>query len=133
ARALRACPGRGARRPRGSPRRHAGADTPLSVSESLLGQTLLGARLRDLRSVLHYLRSRGDFDPARLALWGDSFAPPNPEGRDLAVPLEVDPFPARAEPLGGLLALLGALFEEDIRAVSIHGGLVSSLSVLERP
>src|SRR5262249_36282449 len=52
---------------------------------------------------------------------------------DLAVPLEVDPFPARAEPLGGLLALLGALFEEDIRAVSIHGGLGSYLSVLESP
>ena len=45
----------------------------------------------------------------RIALWGDSFAPANPKDRPLAVPLEADPFPDLAEPLGGLLALFGCL------------------------
>jgi hypothetical protein len=48
--------------------------------------------------------------------------------------LEVDPFPSQAEPLGGLLALLAALFsEEEIRAVTIRGGLLGYLSLLESP
>src|SRR5206468_3635026 len=49
----------------------------VSSTEWMLGQTLLGSRLRDLRSVLRYLRSRSDLDAHRLALWGDSFAPTN--------------------------------------------------------
>jgi hypothetical protein len=40
---------------------------------------------------------------------------------DLAVPLDVDPFPHLAEPLGGLLACFGALFEDDDRAVYVRG------------
>lgn len=36
----------------------------------MLGQTLLGDRLRDLRSVLRYLRGRTDLDAGRLDLWG---------------------------------------------------------------
>ena len=35
-----------------------------------------------------------------------------------------------SEPLGGLLALLGGLFEDDIRAVSVSGGLNDYQSVL---
>jgi cephalosporin-C deacetylase-like acetyl esterase len=114
-------------------RRHGGASTSLSATEWLLGQTLVGARLRDLRSVLRYLRTRADVAPGRVALWGDSLAPPNPTDRNLAVPLEVDPFPDQAEPLGELLALFGALYEDDIRVVSIRGGLVSYHSLLQSP
>ena len=84
-----------------------GASTAVSAAEWMLGQTLVGSRLRDVRSVLRYLRTRADLDAGRVALWGDSFAPPNPEGRVLAVPLDADPFPHLAEPLGGLLALFG--------------------------
>jgi hypothetical protein len=125
--------GTGETSPRGGSRRPRGAMTSLSATEWLLGQTLVGSRLRDLRSVLRYLRARADLDPGRLALWGDSFAPTNPEDFDPAVPLDADPFPNHAEPLGGLLALLGALFEDGVRAVSVRGGLTGYESLLRGP
>ena len=37
----------------------------------------------------------------------------------------------QAEPLGGLLAILGGLFDESVRAVAVRGGLSSYLSILE--
>jgi hypothetical protein len=99
----------------------------------MLGQTLPGARLRDLRSVLRHLRQRPDLDAGRIALWGDALIPANPSDRDWKVPHGVAGRPATAEPLGGLLALLGGLFEEEIRAVLVHGGLGSYLSALDGP
>ena len=83
--------------------------------------------------MLGHLRSRGDLDVRRVALWGDSFSPPNPKGRNLAVPLGVDEFPDLAEPLGGLLALFGGLFEDGVRAVSVRGGLTGYHSLLQSP
>jgi hypothetical protein len=80
--------GTGETRPADVSRLYSGARTTLAASEGLLGQTLLGSQLRDVRSVLRHLRSRGDLDARRVALWGDSCLPPNPNGRDLAVPLE---------------------------------------------
>jgi hypothetical protein len=125
--------GTGETRPAGDSRRHSGSSTSLSATEALLGQTLLGSRLRDVRSALRYLRGRGDLDARRLALWGDSLAPTNPKDRNLAVPLEVDPYPDFAEPLGGLLALFGALFEDGVRAVSVRGGLTGYEALLHSP
>jgi len=95
-----------------------GEGTSIASTELMLGQTLLGARLRDLRSVLSYLRTRHDLK-GRFALWGDSPTPPNLEGfpETLADPLGDEPMPAPSEPLGGLLSLFGALFEEDVCAV----------------
>jgi hypothetical protein len=96
------------------------------------GQTLVGSRLRDVRSVLRYLRTRADLDAGRVALWGDSFAPANPRGvRALAVPLDADPFPHQAEPLGGLMALFTARFEDDVRAVYVRRGLTGFASLLQ--
>jgi hypothetical protein len=57
----------------------------------------------------------------------------NPEGRTLAVPLDADPFPHQAEPLGGLLALYTALFEDSVRAVYVRGGLTGFESLLQSP
>jgi dienelactone hydrolase len=125
--------GTGETQPRDGSRRHDGALTTLSAAEWMLGQTLVGSRLRDVRSVLGYLRHRADVDATRIAVWGDSFAPANPADRDLAVPLDADPFPHQAEPLGGLLALLGGLFEDDIRAVAIRGALTGFDSLLQGP
>ncbi len=107
--------------------------TGLASTEQMVGATLLGERLRDLRAVLRYLRSRRDVDGRKLALWGDSFAAPNPEDRETAVPWDADPLPGQSEPLGGLLALFGALFEDDVQAVCARGGLVGCASLLESP
>jgi cephalosporin-C deacetylase-like acetyl esterase len=125
--------GTGETRPRDSSRGRSAAITSISATEWVLGQTLVGSRLRDLRSVVRYLRSRADIDPGRVALWGDSFSGPNPAEGNLAVPLDADPFPQIAEPLGGLLALFGALFEDGIRAIDVQGGLSSFDSLLHSP
>jgi hypothetical protein len=117
----------------GDGRGRGSAATAHASSEWMLGQTLLGARLRDVRAVLRYLRGRDDVDARRLALWGKSFASVNPPERNLAVPHEVEPAPNLAEPLGGLLALFGALFEDDLRAVCIDGGLAGYQTVLQSP
>ncbi len=105
--------------------------TSIAATELMLGRTLVGLRVRDLRSVIRYLKTRADLDPKRLALWGDSFAVPNPPDRRFEMPLEVDGQPAPAEPMGGLVALFGALYEEDVRAVAIRGGLASLRSLLD--
>ena len=106
--------------------------TSLSSSELMLGQTLLGARVRDVRSVLRYLKSRSDVDAKRIALWGDSFAKPNAREANLAVPLDATQ-PQLAEPLGGLAALFTALLEDDIQAVAVRGSLVSFHTLLDSP
>jgi cephalosporin-C deacetylase-like acetyl esterase len=105
-------------------------DTNLSVHVQLFGETLLGQRLRDLRSVLAYLRTREEIDARRLALWGNSFTSPNRPDTDFRVPRRVESGPRQPEPLGGLLALLGGVFEDDVRAVYIAGGLADYHSVL---
>jgi dienelactone hydrolase len=110
--------------------RRSGA-TSLSSSELMLGGTMLGAQLRDLRSVLAWLRTRADLDARNVSVWGDSLAPPNPPDTDFHIPRDDDnALPKSPEPLGGLLALLAALYEDDVRAVYVHGGLVGFESVL---
>jgi hypothetical protein len=54
-------------------------------------------------------------DATRIGLWGDSFAPLNEP--DFTDPLLGEGNAQLAEPAGGLLALLGAVFEPDVRAV----------------
>jgi len=103
--------------------------TSISATELMLGQTLLGSRLRDLRSVLRYLRTRSEVDVQRIALWGDSFAPTNPP--NFSDPLiDESESPHQSEPLGGLLALFGALYEENICAVVARRTLAGYQSVL---
>lgn len=101
-----------------------------SVHVQLFDETLLGQRLRDLRSVLAYLRTRDDIDSKRVTLWGDSFAPVNTAKTNFKVPHGVDGWPTHAEPLGGLLGLLGGLFEDDVHAVYLSGGLAGYHAVL---
>ncbi len=106
--------------------------TAVSQHELMLDQTLLGSRLRDLRAVIAYLKTRNEL-AQEVTLWGDSFAATNSPDRDLKVPLDVDKLPAHAEPLGGLLALLGGLHEDSVRAIYVRGGLSSYQSLLDSP
>ena len=117
----------------GSERGRTSGDTSRSSTELMLGRTMLGARLRDLRSVLAYLRDREEIDGKRMALWGDSFAPTNPPTTQFAVPHDAEGRLKQSEPLGALLALLGALYEEDVRCVYGHGGLARFRSILDSP
>jgi cephalosporin-C deacetylase-like acetyl esterase len=105
--------------------------TAQSSSLLMLGETQLGGQLRDVRSVLAWLRSRDDLDATRVAVWGDSPTVANGPETNFLVPRDSDDdLPAQAEPLGGLLALLVALYEEPVRAVYARGGLVTFRSVL---
>lgn len=120
--------GTGETRPEGT-RQYQSEATAISATEWMLGQTLLGSRLRDLRSVLRYLAERSDINGSRVALWGESFAPTNPAG--FADPLIGEGAAAQqSEPLGGLLALFGALYDDGVRAVAARGLLAGYLSVL---
>jgi hypothetical protein len=110
-------------------------DTGPAMREFDLAGSLLGSRLKDLRTVLSYLRNRSDIDGARMAVWGESFTPPNPANLYLdEIEYEAGPQIQRnAEPLGALLALLAGLYEDDVRAVLARGGLTAYLSVVEHP
>lgn len=117
----------------GDDRDRRSAATSISSSEWMLGQSLLGNRLRDLRSVLSHLRTRADLDTERVAIWGDSFARVNAPETKLMVPHTSSNRPAQSEPLGGLLTMLATLFEDDVRAAYIHGGLSDYHSALDLP
>ena len=123
--------GTGASSPAGSREMRSEA-TSLSATELMLGGTLLGARLRDLRTVFVALREIAEVDATRVALWGDSFAPVNPP--DYTEPLIGEGrAPHASEPLGGLLALFGALFEDDVRAVVARGIFPGFQALLRAP
>ena len=105
-----------------------------AVNEQMLGETLVGRRLKDLRTVLAYLEQRPDLDASRLALWGESLMPVNdaqlvPD--ELAL-WQVGPqIQQQGEPLGGLLAVLGALYDPNVGAIAVRNGLVSYASILD--
>jgi hypothetical protein len=105
-----------------------------AATEFMLGKTLLGARLKDLRSVLAYVAARPDCRGRKLALWGDSFAPANPPrfALDELIGWQIGPeIEYQAEPLGALLALLGGLYEDNVYAAAARRGLTAYSSVLE--
>jgi hypothetical protein len=103
----------------------------VAATSLMLGESVLGSRVRDLRTVMAYLTNREDVDPKRIGLWGDSLAASNGAEDDLAVPLDATPYPERGEPLGGVAALLTALYEPQIQAVYVHGGLLSYATLLK--
>jgi dienelactone hydrolase len=110
-----------------------GANQRIAQLEFDLGSNLLGSRLKDLRTVLAYLKRRPDVDRQRIAIWGDSFTPPNAADLWLdEVENEGGPqLQRRAEPMGAHLAMLTALYDDSVRAVVARGGLAGYLTVLE--
>jgi hypothetical protein len=109
----------------------ASSRTSASQTEQILGRTVLGLQLRDLRTVLAWLRGIADVDGKKLAVWGDSFAAANPPDRKLSAPLDAPDPPAIAEPGAATLALLAGLFE-DVAAVHA-GGFAPDSAVLGSP
>jgi hypothetical protein len=109
------------------------SDNGLAQREFDLSRSLLGSRLKDLRTVFAYLRRRPDLGRQKIGLWGDSFAPPNSPNLYLdELEYEAGPeFQRIADPLGAHLVLLAALYEEDVRAVVARGGLAGYLGVLK--
>jgi dienelactone hydrolase len=104
-----------------------------AINEEMLGETLLGRRLKDLRTVLIYLETRPDLESKRIALWGESLMPVNGSRLiDELSPWEVGPeIQQHGEPLGGLLAILGALYDDHVRTLAVRNGLASYSSILE--
>jgi len=105
-----------------------------AVNEQMLGETLVGRRLKDLRTVLVYLGQRHDLDIKRLGLWGESLVPVNGSRFFMEeLPLwQVGPqIQQQGEPLGGLLAVLGTLYDPIVRTVAVNGGLASFESILD--
>jgi dienelactone hydrolase len=114
-----------------SARDRTSGDTNLSVHVLLFDDTLLGQRLEDVQSVIGYLRKQAQV--SAISLWGDSFIAPNPPDTNFEIPHGVDESPRQPEPLGGMLAMLGALFDDKIAAIYVNGGLDSFQSPLEHP
>ncbi len=118
--------------PPGPGRGRQSSATSVASSELMLGGTMLGRYLRRLEEALLVLRWLDGIDPDRVSLWGDSFAKVNSPTARVEVPLDA-PQPHLAEPLGPILALLGALFDEKVHSVRVRGGLVGYSSLLDSP
>lgn len=103
-------------------------DTSYAASELMLGETLLGSRLRDLRSVHRHLLKRFP----KAAILGDSLAPINSNETVVARPLDVAQ-PTMAEPMGPLVALLFGLFTENRTPIVARGGILDYRSLLDQP
>ncbi|MCZ2080297.1 MAG: acetylxylan esterase [Bryobacterales bacterium] len=124
--------GTGETSPSNDRNRDGGVHFDLAQMEFDLAQNLAGARLKDLRTVLAYLRTRTDVDSNAISVWGDSFVPPNSAGLYLdEIEQEVSPeIQYRSEPLGALLALLAVLYEDGVKAAAARGGIASYLTML---
>ncbi len=121
--------GTGETAPEGRGRQSGG--TSYSASLQMFGQTVPGIQLRDLGAVMDAMPQLGF---TSMSLWGDSFAEPNDPKMNLARPYDVSNMPRQSEPMGGLLAMLGAWCGRDeVKGVYVRGGLVSSSSVLDTP
>ena len=109
------------------------AATSRSSTELMLGGTTVGTQLSDLQAVVTFLRLRisdSKTEP-RIILWGDSLSEVNSPRANFNMPRRIDGRPNQSEPLGGLLAMLGALLDQEIAGVYVRGGLANFRSVLQ--
>ena len=97
----------------------------------MLGTPLLGQQLRDVQIAISWLRDQREFKGRRVAIWGESLTPPNPDTALFRQPRDDDQaLPAPSEPQAPLLALFAGLFEDDVSAIYTAGGLVSWRALL---
>lgn len=123
--------GTGETRPGSSAARGSGR-TSASQTSLILGQPMLGAQLRDLRTVIQWLGDIDQIDAERLTVWGDSFAPVNRPDVRLAVPYDL-PSPTIGEPGPALLAMLAAHFEPGVKSAVARGGVLDATSYFDGP
>lgn len=107
--------------------------TSRSATEQMLGETMLGRRLRDLRTVLAYLRDRDDLKRAKVSLYGDGLVAANAPDLNAAAPLDAEKLPTAGEPMGAIACLLAALWDDSIAGVCAGGGPTSFDSILDEP
>ena len=83
--------------------------------------------------MLAYLEQRLDLGAKRLALWGESLMALNGAlVRDELPWWQVGPqIQHQGEPQGGLLAILGALYDPNVRAIAVRNGLANYSSILD--
>ena len=124
--------GTGETRPDENDRYWYSAAVDTAARDLAMGQTILGARVRDLRGVLRHLQSRADIDGKRVAVWGESFAPVNAP-KFVDPPMKTEVSPLQAEPMGATAAILLALFEDDVQAVLARGGVTGFAALLDGP
>lgn len=105
----------------GSGRGRTSAATSLSSSLLMHGETLIGGQLRDLRAVAEWIRKSDSTKDRAVFVWGDSLQGPRQSSELRVVPRDDDAtLPPCEEPMGGLLALLCALEDPEIRGVILR-------------
>ncbi len=117
----------------GADRGPQGRLTSQSATALMLGQPLIGTQLRDLRAAYRHVRGRTNSMAREVAILGDSGAEVLAADAPFKFPHRVERRPATLQPTGALLALLLALFEDEVSSVEAHLGLVSYQSVSDSP
>jgi hypothetical protein len=107
--------------------------TSVAATELMLGHTLLAGQLRDLRAAWRHFRKRADLAPKEALVIGESGVTPLSEGVEFSFPRRIDGRPPESLPSAALLALLLALYEDDVFHVSARFGLASYRSLLDSP
>jgi dienelactone hydrolase len=109
------------------------ARTSVSQTNLILGQPVLGSQVRDLRTVVRWLKKHDGIDGKKIALWGDSFANVNPPDAEFRLPLDASDLPPIAEPGGAETAGFTAFYEDGIGVLYTRGGLATQLTLFNHP
>jgi dienelactone hydrolase len=110
-----------------------GSSTGLSSSEEMLGETFLTIELQTVQSALQWLRASKNIDGQRIALLGDNLGPVNGPDHPVSVPHDAAKAPEVGDPFGGALAALSALYDPNIKAIAVRGGIFNLRSTLRSP
>jgi len=115
----------------GTSRGRSSGSTSLSASLMMTSDLRLAGQLRDLQSVFTWLKKESSHTSLQFLLWGDSPSNAIPHNTNFNLPRDNDSIlPIQPEPLGGLLTLFCALFNDEVKVIYIKGGLTSYASTL---
>ncbi|HZN36313.1 MAG TPA: hypothetical protein VFB80_20935 [Pirellulaceae bacterium] len=107
------------------------SSTGHSATQLMLGQTMLGGQLRDLRAAWQHLQRREDVS-RNVVIAGGSGREPLAADAEFKYPRRVDR-PAESQPEAALLSLLFGLYEPASTVIVSRHGLVSYRSILDSP